>query len=214
MKLLLATTNPGKLREMRALLLGVPFEVVTLLDLPPVPAPAETGSTFAENARAKALAYAGGTGLATVAEDSGLEVDALGGAPGIHSARFAARRAQAASDAEQFALIYRLLSEKGLETSGARFVCALALARPADVLFETCGTVEGLIAPEPRGKGGFGYDPVFFFPMYGRTLAEVTAQEKAAVSHRGCAFRKLREDPGSAEARRWAEAVPQAAAPL
>lgn len=189
LRLLLATTNTGKLGEIRALLDGLPVDLVGLDDVPPVEAPEETGATFAENARLKAEHYARATGLAAVAEDSGLEIDALGGAPGVNSARYGGAEA---TYPDKFRLIYAGLRAAGMETSPARFVCALALADAGGVQFESRGVVEGLIAPSPSGDGGFGYDPIFFFPPYGRTLAEVPAADKAAVSHRGQAFRALR----------------------
>ncbi len=184
--LLIATTNRGKLREITGLLSDAPFEIVTLVEWPDLPAPEETGSTFEENAREKALYYGAATGKLTVAEDSGLEIDALGGSPGIMSARFGGPDA---TYPERFALIYEALRAKGALDSPARFVCALALTHDGRILFETRGVVEGRIAPEPKGKGGFGYDPIFFYPPLGRTLAEVE-HEKAAVSHRGEAFRE------------------------
>ena len=187
-ELLIATTNRGKLREIERLLAGVELELVTLADWPRVPPPEEHGATFAENARAKALYYATATGLLTVAEDSGLEIDALGGAPGVESARFGGADT---TYPEKFTLIYDALRTQGAATSTARFVCALALASPDGVIFETRGAVEGRIAPEPKGHGGFGYDPIFFYPPFGRTLAEV-GDRKEAVSHRGQAFRALR----------------------
>jgi XTP/dITP diphosphohydrolase len=187
-RLAVATTNRGKLREIEQLLVGVPFELVTLSHWPEVAAPEETGRTFAENARAKALYYAARTGELTVAEDSGLEIDALDGGPGVESARFGGPDA---SYAQKFALIYNALHAKGLNGSPARFVCALALARDGRILFETRGQVEGGIAPEPKGTGGFGYDPIFFYPPFGCTLAEA-GDRKTAVSHRGEAFRALR----------------------
>ena len=171
------------------MLADVPLDLVGLDRLTPVPAPEETGRTFAENARVKALAYAAATGELVVAEDSGLEIDALEGAPGVESARYGGADA---SYPRKFALIYDALRARHANGSTARFVCAVALARGADILFETRGTVEGTIAAAPRGDGGFGYDPIFFYPPYGRTLGEVTAVEKAAVSHRGQAFRTLR----------------------
>jgi len=186
--LLIATTNKGKLAEIRSILLGVPFELVTLDAWPDVPPPEETGATFDENARGKALYYAAATTQLTVAEDSGLEIDALGGAPGVRSARYGG---DAATYPEKFARIYEALRANGSPTSTARFVCALALAQPARIVFETRGTVEGRIAPEPRGEGGFGYDPIFFYPPFGRTLAEM-GRRKTEVSHRGQAFRALR----------------------
>lgn len=188
-KLLVATTNAGKLREIRAILGGVPFELTTLVEFPDLAPPEETGETFEENARDKARYYAEATGLLTVAEDSGLEIDALGGAPGVGSARFGG--GEQTTYPEKFQMIYDALRQHGAPTSTARFVCALALATTGAVLFETRGTVEGRIAPEPKGTGGFGYDPIFFYPPFGGTLAEVGAQ-KATVSHRGVAFRALR----------------------
>ena len=189
--LLLATTNAGKLREIREVLAGLPVRVLALSDYPGVPEPEETGRTFGENARQKALYYAAATGALVVAEDSGLEIDALDGAPGIHSARFGA--ADAPTYPEKFALIYRMLDARGEPESAARFVCALALAREGEVIFEARGAIEGQITSPPRGSGGFGYDPIFFYPPFGCTLAEVPQERKSSVSHRGQAFRKLRE---------------------
>ena len=190
-RLAVATTNRGKLREIAEMLKGLPFEIVTLADWPDVGAPEENGRTFAENARLKALYYAARTGELTVAEDSGLEIDELGGAPGIESARFGGPDS---TYAEKFDLIYSRLRANGpgdAAGSPARFVCALALVRDGRFLFESRGVVEGRIAPEPRGSGGFGYDPIFFYPPFGCTLAEA-GDRKAAVSHRGEAFRALR----------------------
>jgi XTP/dITP diphosphohydrolase len=189
MRLVVATTNPGKLREIKGLMTGVPVELRSLEDYPPIRAPEETGLTFEDNARAKALYYAAATGELTVAEDSGLEIDVLNRAPGVQSARFGGEQS---SYAEKFALIYRQLTEAGATTSPARFVCALAVAARNRILFETRGTVEGEIAPEPRGHGGFGYDPIFFYPPFGCTLAEA-GERKSRVSHRGAAFRELRQ---------------------
>jgi XTP/dITP diphosphohydrolase len=169
-RLLVATTNPNKVREIRQLLAGAAVEVITLAGWPDLAAPEETGSTFEENARAKALYYAGATGELTVAEDSGLSIDALDGAPGVESARFGGA---GLPYPEKFARI------------------DAALARGDRVLFETRGIIEGRISPEPKGEGGFGYDPIFFYPPYGRTLAEA-GEAKAAVSHRGKAFRALK----------------------
>jgi XTP/dITP diphosphohydrolase len=172
---------------------------VTLADYPPITPPDETGRTFAENARLKALYYAAQTGSVTVAEDSGLEIDALDGAPGVESARYGGSET---SYPEKFKLIYAGLRAKSLETSAARFVCAVAVAHEGHVVFETRGTVEGRIAPDPRGTGGFGYDPIFFYPPLGCTLAEA-GDAKAAVSHRGAAMAKLKEfllKPGATRA--------------
>lgn len=191
MTLVLATTNAGKLREIRDVLAGLDIDVRALADYPPIAEPEETGRTFEENARAKALYYAGATGAMVVAEDSGLEIDALEGEPGVYSARFGGD--QAPTYPEKFALIYRRLRERHAPESAARFACALALARPGVILFEARGTIEGRITEPPRGTGGFGYDPIFFYPPFGCTLAEVPAEKKSAVSHRGQAFRRLRE---------------------
>lgn len=203
MQLLLATTNAGKLREIRELLAGVPVELATLADLQPIEAPEETGQTFADNARLKARFYASASRRLTVAEDSGLEIDWLGGVPGVESARFGGVDT---SYPDKFALLYeRLRGAAGRSPEGARsvaegttstrsparFVCALAVADGQTVLFEASGTIEGEIAPEPRGEGGFGYDPIFFYPPFGCTLAE-TGERKRTVSHRGNAFRHLR----------------------
>jgi len=190
-RLVVATTNRGKLKEIAQLLAGIAgdtVELVTLADFPAVIPPQETGRTFAENARLKALYYARHTGELTVAEDSGLEIDALDGAPGIESARYGGEQS---TYPEKFTLIYDALTARTAAGSTALFLCALALIKDEEVLFETRGTVEGEIAPEPRGAGGFGYDPIFFYPPYGCTLAEATAEQKAAVSHRGRAFRDL-----------------------
>jgi XTP/dITP diphosphohydrolase len=187
-RLAVATTNRGKLREIEQLLAGIPFELLTLAEWPDMAAPEETGRTFAENARAKALYYAARTGELTVADDSGLEIDALDGAPGVESARFGGPES---TYPEKFALIYDALRGRAVNSSPARFVCALALVHGGQILFETRGVVEGRIAAEPKGSGGFGYDPIFFYPPFGCTLAEA-GERKAAVSHRGEAFRALR----------------------
>ena len=271
-RLLVATTNRGKLAEIRDILGGTPITIATLDDHPGIGEPEETGATFAANARLKALYYAEATGELTVAEDSGLEIDALDGEPGVRSARF-----NGESYADKFAAIRRMLAERGADGSAARFVCALAVARPpspdgsagrptnppgartvprrgplprppspdgsagrptnppgvrtvprrgpltrpsspdgsagrptnpsgvgtAAVLWEAAGVVEGRLQMPPRGEGGFGYDPIFHYPPYGRTLAEVTPEEKAAVSHRGQAFRLLHRHLLAGEAARW-----------
>ena len=186
--LLVATTNSGKLREIRELLGNVAVDLLTLGDVAAIEAPEETGTTFEENARLKATYYSTHAGLLTVADDSGLVVDALGGAPGVHSARYLRPDA---SYAERFDEIYRRLNERPAARRSARFICALAVADGTTVVFETTGTVEGEIAEVPRGTEGFGYDPIFLFPAYRRTLAEVTRDEKLAVAHRGKAFRDL-----------------------
>jgi XTP/dITP diphosphohydrolase len=190
MRLLVATTNPGKLREIRHVLDGGAVELRSLADYPAIAEPEETGTTFAENARLKALYYAAAVGELTVAEDSGLVIDGLDGAPGVQSARYLGA---GIAYPERFAQIFAELERRGRRDSPARFVCALALAREGRIVFEAEGRVEGQIAPEPRGTNGFGYDPIFFYPPYGHTLAEVDSDRKLAVAHRGVAFRKLRE---------------------
>lgn len=188
MKLLVATTNPGKQREIEEILRGAPVTLVSLTDFPDVPEPAETGATFADNARLKALHYAAATGLPSAADDSGLEIEALDNQPGVHSARW-----QGSDYAVKFRKIYALLDDLGLATSRARFVCHVVLAHDGRILFEADGIVTGEIAPEPRGTHGFGYDPIFFYPPLGMTLAEIDRAQKKTVSHRGKAFAALRE---------------------
>jgi XTP/dITP diphosphohydrolase len=185
--LLIATTNPGKIREIQGILNWIPIELKTLDDFPAIPEPEETGATFAENARLKAIYYSEQTGLPAVADDSGLEIEALGSAPGVHSARW-----HGTDYPVKFAAIYRELAARGLETSAARFVAHIALAHDGNILYEATGIIQGEIAPAPKGTHGFGYDPIFFYPPYDCTLAEVDGAKKAAVSHRGKAFRQLR----------------------
>jgi XTP/dITP diphosphohydrolase len=189
MTFVLATTNPHKVREIRTLLEGLDVEILGLDAVPPIEAPEETGTSFAENAALKARYYASRTGLPAIAEDSGLEIDALGGAPGVESARF---HGEHSTYPEKFAALYAMLDRRGGRDSTARFVCAVAVADLGGVRFQTRGTVEGRISPEPRGSHGFGYDPIFFYPPEGRTLGEVPDEVKRAVSHRGAAFRALR----------------------
>jgi XTP/dITP diphosphohydrolase len=186
MKVLIATTNPDKIKEIRPLLAGLPGEFVTLADVDPIPEPDENGDTFWENARIKALAYARGSGLMCVAEDSGLEIDAMNGEPGVRSARF---MGAATSYPDRFAEIFRRIN--GHDRS-ARFVTALAVARGNTILFETETTIEGEIASAAAGSQGFGYDPIFRYPPLGKTMAQLPDPDKALVSHRARAFRNLR----------------------
>jgi XTP/dITP diphosphohydrolase len=185
----LATRNPGKAREFRALLSA---GGLTVFDLAAAGVPAaeieETGATFAENARLKALAVSRTIDLPVLADDSGLEVAALGGRPGVHSARYAGA---GATDRDR---IEKLLAELGpAPDRSARFVCALALAQGGAVVAEVEGECRGEIARRPQGSGGFGYDPLFRIPELGRTFAELTAEEKNRWSHRERAVRLLRE---------------------
>lgn len=187
MNILIATTNAGKVREIKRALVGLRVKLTTLEEHPRLPEPEETGHTFAENARLKADYYARATGLSTVAEDSGLEIDALGGRPGVESARY-----QGATYPDKFANLYRELADRPRPWA-ARYVCALALVTDeASLLYATEATVEGQIAPRPTGDKGFGYDPIFFYPPYNTTLGNVSDEKKLAVSHRGKAFARLR----------------------
>ena len=190
LRLFIATTNRDKLREIRHVLADAPVELLSLQDVPGVPEPEETGATFQDNARLKALYYDAHApaDAYTVAEDSGLMIDALDGDPGVRSARFLRPDA---SYPERFREIYRRLVERPGQTRAARFVCAVAVVRGGRIVHETTGTVEGEVAPEPRGTGGFGYDPILYYPPYSATLAEVTEPDKLAVAHRGRAFRQL-----------------------
>lgn len=184
-RLLFATTNPGKLKELR-LLVGDAVELVSLKDLPPITEPVEDGETFEANAEKKAREYAVASGLPTLADDSGLCVDTLGGRPGVHSARYA--------PGDDRARYLKLLGElEGVpeERRTASFQCALCLAIPGKGTKVEVGRCEGRILTEPRGSHGFGYDPVFYVPLLGKTVAELAPEEKAAVSHRGQAFRKM-----------------------
>tara|TARA_Y100001949_G_C15871764_1_gene279818 strand:+ start:52 stop:651 length:600 start_codon:yes stop_codon:yes gene_type:complete len=187
MQLLVATTNAHKLTEIRSLLAGLDVALLTLNDFPDLTTPDETCDTFAANARSKALHYAAATDQLAVADDSGLEIDGLNGEPGIQSARFNGN-----SYPDKFRAVYARLAAAGRLGCRARFVCALAVVRGSEILFETRGTVEGRIAEAPSGTAGFGYDPIFLYPPYGKTLADVSSKEKAAVSHRGQAVRALR----------------------
>lgn len=188
--LLLASQNPGKLAEMRLLAAGLPFEVKGPRDLGIHDAPEETGTSFLENARIKALAYARLSRRLTVADDSGLSVEALEGAPGLHSARFGG---EGASDLERNLLLIEKLRGVPEARRGARFTSAVVVARGGEVLFETEQHVDGRIAETMRGPNGFGYDPLFFYPPFGRTFGEVPRDQKDRVSHRGKAFARLRE---------------------
>jgi XTP/dITP diphosphohydrolase len=194
-KILVATTNPGKIAEIRAML-GDDWEWLGLAELGAMAEIREDGATFAENARKKALGYARAAGLWTVADDSGLVVDALGGAPGVKSARFSGEKPQGADrrliDRRNMAKVMELLKGVPEAKRTARFVCCLCLASPEKVLLETEGRLEGLITDRQIGENGFGYDPIFFVPRLGKTVAQLTREQKNTLSHRGNALRKLR----------------------
>jgi XTP/dITP diphosphohydrolase len=186
-ELLIATSNPGKLREIQVILEDVPVKLHTLEEFGDIEEPEETGATFEENARLKALYYAAATGMLTAADDSGLEIDALGGAPGVHSARW-----HGTDYPFKFQKIREALNAQRLHTSAARFVCCVAVAHKCEIVHETRGTIEGRIADTPAGTNGFGYDPIFFYPPLNLTLAQLDRDQKSAVSHRGKAFAALK----------------------
>jgi XTP/dITP diphosphohydrolase len=188
-ELLLASQNPGKLAEMKALIAGLPFRVLGPRDVGITEAPEETGKTFLENAILKARHYAGRSGHLTVADDSGLSVDALDGGPGLFSSRFGG---DGATDDDRNRLLLKKLEGVPRDRRTARFTSAVAVARGSDVPFTVQETVEGLIADAPRGGNGFGYDPLFFYPPFGMTFGETPREEKDRVSHRGKAFARLR----------------------
>jgi len=193
--ILVATTNPGKIRELRAML-DADVQWKGLSDFPGIGEVEEDGATFAENARKKATEYAQATGLWTLADDSGLVVDALDGAPGVKSARFCGEIPPGADrkviDRRNIARLLELLADVPQEKRTARFVCSLSLASPDKVLIETRGTVEGLIVDDPVGTNGFGYDPVFFIPELGKTVAQLPDEKKNTISHRGNAIAEFR----------------------
>jgi len=193
-RLLLATGNPGKVREIRRALKGLtlvghPLKVVGLSAVLPGLRHAERGRTFEENARAKSRFYSRRWPGLTVAEDSGLEIEALGGAPGVRSARFSAPRP---FDAKNIRKVLRLLGTAPAGSRKARFVCAMALAERGRIIAEFRGEVRGRIVPAARGQNGFGYDPIFYYPPLRKTFAELPAAVKNKVSHRGRAVARLR----------------------
>ncbi|MGI9104034.1 MAG: RdgB/HAM1 family non-canonical purine NTP pyrophosphatase [Terriglobales bacterium] len=192
-RVLIATSNPGKLRDFRAAAAPYGIEITPVPDFSGLPSVVEDGATFEENARKKADHYSRfASGEMVLADDSGLMVDALGGAPGVHSARYAAGTGEPnSSDAANNA---RLLHETETipdDRRSARFVCVIAAARDGRSLATVRGEALGQLLREPRGSGGFGYDPLFYFPSLDKTFAELSPEEKATVSHRGEAFRKF-----------------------
>ena len=188
-KVLLATRNRGKVREIRKVLKGLGIRIQSLHDLPGAPEINEDGNSFSENALKKARFYAALSGMLTISDDSGVEVDALKGQPGIYSARYAG---EGASDQDN---IQKLLKEmEGIPTSkrGARFKCSIAIVSPDGTEAVAEGSCKGKIGFREVGKRGFGYDPLFILPQYGKTMAQFTLEEKNRISHRGKALRKLR----------------------
>ena len=188
--IVLGSTNRGKLRELQALLAGQPVEIRCLDAYPDAQPPEETALSFAENARDKATALAAQLGVWVLADDSGLCVDALGGQPGVRSARYSDPHA---TDERNVTKLLAALAATDDADRGAKFVCAMVLASPQRVLLEAHGTCRGLITRQPQGNNGFGYDPVFYYPDFGTTFAEAPAEAKNAVSHRGKALRALAE---------------------
>lgn len=188
-KLLIATHNRGKLREYADLLADLPLTLVTPYDLELDLAVIESGATYADNARTKACAYAQASGLLALADDSGLEVDALDGAPGVRSARYAL-----GDDADRVTALLRALAQAGVseENRAARFRCVIVLAAPDGRFWSAEGECAGRIIDTPRGSGGFGYDPVFFLSSHGRTMAELSPEEKNRISHRARAVQAVR----------------------
>lgn len=204
MDLILATRNQGKAAEFRHMLDAAGaggFRIRSLADTSADVGdfePEETGRTFRANACLKASQYAQRLGAWTLADDSGLAVDALGGRPGVHSARFAEIESAGRGDADNNTHLLRLMQSVPDEQRTARFICVLALADPRGrIVFTAEGAVEGVLAREPRGAGGFGYDPLFIVPALGKTTAELPPDEKHAISHRGQALRRLRSMPES-----------------
>ena len=187
--LLLATTNRHKLEEYSAIFSDIRFELLSLYDVRLDINVEETGTTFAENAVLKAQTYAQATDMLSLADDSGLEIDALGGAPGVYSARFAGVNT---SYEERFRLIEQQLQGLPMEQRTARFRCSIALAEPSGYYCVVEGVIEGQIAESPRGDHGFGYDPIFLVPELGKTTAELTPDQKNRISHRGHAAQKAR----------------------
>lgn len=190
MKLLIATHNPGKIEEYEELLAGLPLELTYPAQQGLDIEVAETGASFAENARLKAAAYARASGLVALADDSGLEVDALGGEPGIHSARYAGT---GASDKERYRLLLEKLREVPWEERTARFRCVIAVATPGGQVHTAEGICEGIIAFAPKGEHGFGYDPIFYLQEYGKTMADLPPETKNKISHRARAVQRARE---------------------
>ena len=187
MRILLATTNKGKLLELQRILADENFEVLGLDQFKAGQTVEESGSSYAENALLKARHWHGATGLATVADDSGLEVLALAGQPGLHSARFAG---ESASDSDRISRLLEAMEKAEMTNRSARYICAAAFVwKAGELVFH--GEVDGEILLAPRGEGGFGYDPVFYYPPLQRTFAEIEPRVKDRVSHRGIAFRSL-----------------------
>jgi len=193
-KLLLATNNKGKVREYKSLLQGIPFQLVTPFNIGITTEVKETGNSFEENATLKASTLAKESGLLTMADDSGLEVDALGGEPGVLSARYAGEKA---SDRDKIEYLLLRLKDIPGDKLAARFRCVIAIATPEGRVELCSGECAGFITTEPRGYNGFGYDPVFYVPELGKTMAELPPEQKNRISHRARAAQKAREVLGN-----------------
>lgn len=197
-RILIATSNQGKIRDFAGAAVRYGIEIVAIPNFSSIPSVVEDGLTFEDNARKKAESYSRYVaGEIVIADDSGLEVDALGGAPGVHSARYAAdephRAEENTDDEENNAKLIREIRRVPAETRSGRFVCWIAAACDGNTLAVFEGKAEGMILDAPRGRNGFGYDPLFYFPGIGKTFAELSAEEKANYSHRGAAFRAFLE---------------------
>lgn len=188
MEVVIATKNVGKVAEFAAAMVGLPVKILALTDFGDIPDAVEDGATFAANAEIKARHYASYTGKACLADDSGLEVDALGGAPGVYSARYAG---EPATDEQNNCKLLDNLLRVSADKRSARFKCALAFFTPNNAVIAAEGTCEGIILDKPRGEGGFGYDPLFYVPQFGKTFAELTVAEKNCISHRGLAIKNM-----------------------
>ncbi|MFH1741938.1 MAG: RdgB/HAM1 family non-canonical purine NTP pyrophosphatase [bacterium] len=191
--LVVATRNRKKEQELRDLLADLGWEVRCLAEMPEIPEVVEDGETFLENARKKAMEVSHATHLLALADDSGLVADALGGAPGVYSARYATSESSTDADQENYLRVLREMESVPEEKRTARFVCAAVVAQDGKVVFETEQAVEGLLTREPRGSGGFGYDPIFFYPPFNATFGEVPIEQKHRVSHRSKALAAVRE---------------------
>jgi len=185
----LATTNAAKARELAALLTGIPYRLRSLADFPGVTLPPEGADSYVENALGKARAAATATGMLVLADDSGIEVDALGGAPGVLSARFGG---EGLSDVERCAKMLEALKSVLPLKRSARYRCVIAIAEPGGREATVEGTVEGILLDQRMGTGGFGYDPIFYYPPLDSTFAQLSEEEKHAVSHRGIALARAR----------------------
>jgi XTP/dITP diphosphohydrolase len=190
MKIVLATNNKHKIREIKSILVGLEAQVLTLEDFEEFPQVEETGETLKENAILKAQAVSRFSGLPSLADDSGLEVDALDGAPGVRSSRFAGEQCSYADNNRK---LLQLLRDVTWERRRAKFVCTVVLAKNANRMVTVTGELRGFIALEERGENGFGYDPIFYVPKLNRTLAQLSLEEKNRISHRAQAFDRARE---------------------